>query len=283
MHFMDELANATPPPYLYHYTDGAGLLGILRNDALWASQIQYLNDGSEHRLGMLQTAAILRAPTFQVRADETQLVSALLRRIEMGTPARIFVASLSANGDSLSQWRGYCRGQAGYAIGFPGEQLRDRQKSVGLLAPVQYRKADQLRLIGEQLEHAFQLYRGEYDAGAVPAGEDRLLYTVRNAVMWLTEYAPLVKHESFSEEAEWRLFASWHPDLETHYRAGSNSLIPYIEVPLAGRLPNPNRQLDIRLGPNVYEEQQRLALSQFLLDSGIKASVRGSGIPYRDW
>jgi hypothetical protein len=36
-----------PPPRLYHYTTPAGLLGIIENNKLWATHINYLNDATE--------------------------------------------------------------------------------------------------------------------------------------------------------------------------------------------------------------------------------------------
>src|SRR5678816_1780308 len=35
------------PPRLYHYTTPAGLLGIVENNKLWATHINYLNDATE--------------------------------------------------------------------------------------------------------------------------------------------------------------------------------------------------------------------------------------------
>ncbi len=34
---------------LYHFTNQQGLLGIVENKEIWATQIQYLNDTSEYR------------------------------------------------------------------------------------------------------------------------------------------------------------------------------------------------------------------------------------------
>src|SRR5262245_50075307 len=35
------------PTVLYHYTDGAGLLGIVESQAIWASDVEFLNDAQE--------------------------------------------------------------------------------------------------------------------------------------------------------------------------------------------------------------------------------------------
>ena len=47
-HRLFERSREQPPPgTLYHYTDSNGLLGIIKNRALWATHFQYLNDSSE--------------------------------------------------------------------------------------------------------------------------------------------------------------------------------------------------------------------------------------------
>jgi len=43
----ESLADPRPPAKLYHYTSTEGLLGILRNRQLWASNVLYLNDATE--------------------------------------------------------------------------------------------------------------------------------------------------------------------------------------------------------------------------------------------
>jgi hypothetical protein len=37
---------------MYHYTTQAGLLGILRDNCIWATAAQYLNDSSEYAYGL---------------------------------------------------------------------------------------------------------------------------------------------------------------------------------------------------------------------------------------
>ena len=40
-------ANPNLPKTVYHYTDAAGLIGILKNRQIWATHVTYLNDASE--------------------------------------------------------------------------------------------------------------------------------------------------------------------------------------------------------------------------------------------
>ena len=38
-----------PPSILYHYTSQEGLLGIIKNREVWATDISYLNDTKEYK------------------------------------------------------------------------------------------------------------------------------------------------------------------------------------------------------------------------------------------
>src|ERR1700746_652095 len=48
-----------PPPIIYHYTNDAGLRGILESGKLWLTDIFNLNDPSELSHGFSQAASIL--------------------------------------------------------------------------------------------------------------------------------------------------------------------------------------------------------------------------------
>ena len=50
------------PNKLYHYTSIDGLLGIIRNKNIWASDIQYLNDKEE----FVRTIKLLRGKTLKI-------------------------------------------------------------------------------------------------------------------------------------------------------------------------------------------------------------------------
>jgi hypothetical protein len=54
-----------PPELVYHYTDAAGLLGIISSGTLWATDIEFLNDAQELTYARATVLDELRA-----RADE---------------------------------------------------------------------------------------------------------------------------------------------------------------------------------------------------------------------
>ena len=71
---------------LYHYTTSEGLLGILRDDKLWATDIFHLNDSSEFEYGRTQILFELskkigdRNPYVSGKGDVVHLIQKLLDR-----------------------------------------------------------------------------------------------------------------------------------------------------------------------------------------------------------
>ena len=115
----EELFSTPPNNTLYHYTSFNGLLGIVKEKALWASDIRYLNDAAE----MKHTSNLLR-DEISKQLESGQGNSKLLSQFSEWLSDRItnghmiFAASLTSNGNLLSQWRGYCPTGKGVSIGF---------------------------------------------------------------------------------------------------------------------------------------------------------------------
>ena len=116
---------------VYHYTSLPGLLGITKNDSIWATNILYLNDSSELHYAkelLREELAIFRdnnqefvlADTFEKSLGHFFLetfennINTLLPSQSIG----FFVCSFSEEGDLLSQWRGYSKSGAGFSLGF---------------------------------------------------------------------------------------------------------------------------------------------------------------------
>jgi hypothetical protein len=146
----DMSAHGVEPTTLYHYTNAAGLLGILKPSfssweddntnlvpqltkaaQLRASDVRYMNDSQELKFGARYFAPRLaQAATDESLPDDTRracegLAAFFLKADVFDWALRCFAACFCDNGDLLSQWRGYARGAGGggYAIGFNREAL----------------------------------------------------------------------------------------------------------------------------------------------------------------
>src|SRR5882757_5678072 len=102
------MASTTPDPLIWHYTGFEGLHGILKDKAMWASSLAYLNDAQEFKhtiavAGPLITTAFSGHPLFSAEPALD-----FVRRV-MTSVSKIYVSSFSTKRDDLSQWRAYGR------------------------------------------------------------------------------------------------------------------------------------------------------------------------------
>ena len=138
-----------PDNFLFHYTDGHGLLGILKDKAIWATDAMFLNDRNEllHFAPDLLDALLARIQELRASAQEKagvsietidtptlesaqfQLASSAQRTIErfkespLESRFHVHVACFCEGGDILSQWRGYASNK-GYAIAVKPQSLQ---------------------------------------------------------------------------------------------------------------------------------------------------------------
>jgi Protein of unknown function (DUF2971) len=229
---------------IWHYTDSAGLLGILRANTLWATDARFLNDAAEVRYGIdLVVRAIQNLDFGRQQNSTTAFLFGLLDpdmgplRGWLGESLRPFVTCFCSAGDLLSQWRTY-GGQdefGGYAIGFtpPGVLPAWAQTAPHPMTVrrVTY-KEDAQREICERLLVPLIAYLDE-------APDDRTHQDsfATELVNGIAEISTWCKHPAFSEENEWRLSYDRLPDpdpLPVLHRARRGLLVPYVELEVPG-------------------------------------------------
>jgi hypothetical protein len=119
------ILDCKPPNMLYHYTKRAGLLGIIGERRIYASHIRYLNDANElsHALRLMETT--MNRLINKAKGNQKQLYMQIRKQwlSTLHLNNHVYVTSLSADSDSLSQWRAYCGANNGYSIGFDMNSL----------------------------------------------------------------------------------------------------------------------------------------------------------------
>ncbi|MBW4781934.1 DUF2971 domain-containing protein [Rhodococcus fascians] len=297
-----------PTKTLWHYTNTAGLLGILGNvdkkpedgkprsgtykPVLHASAAQFLNDRRELILGLELIKDGLVALGVRGSFDHTPEAKAFLQEVARAIQQVIdqtypdFIhcstVSFSTKCDSLSQWRAYGQGTGGFAIGFkpelfPRNSTRERIGGLGL-QEVTY-VTDTLE--GRLLE-AFDWFiaNTQKDTRSVPPS----MIAVNNAVQTLALRAASVKHTGFSEEKEWRFVEPrfGHQDGETNdpdFKVGAAGLVPYRKV----RLPA-EAVVGLQVGPGPYQYENYLSARSMLDRYGYSvaaSNVKRSNTPFR--
>ncbi len=271
---------------MFHYTDQTGFLGLLRDKAMWASDLRYLNDSLEYSMGFDRIVAQLSASS---EAD-AQLRALLANVLQNVTPTRVFgvcVASFSLTEDDLSQWRAYGGGSGGLAVGFDPAPLARRILLTGsLIGAVRYSEQEHQRIV-EQLSAEIVQDARRVLGGDLPQPEfqDRCSLSVQLA-------SALMKHPKFYAEREWRMivWSALPPYVNAGVRPGRSMLVPYVAVRLdavaspdgvsfANGLP----LSDVWVGPTPHPELALRGVGMALQTFGESANPRESAVPFRNW
>jgi hypothetical protein len=100
--------NESPPDVLYHHTDQAGLLGIIKTVELWATKVQYMNDSTEFGRAIDLATVRLRARAQNKKAQgDVEVLNTIIDNLGDISHVNICSMSFCRNPDLLSQWRGY--------------------------------------------------------------------------------------------------------------------------------------------------------------------------------
>lgn len=292
----NEVLAQKPPATLYHYTTQRGLIGILASKALWASKMQYLNDASEFQHALDIGKEIITKRKKAPKSDsEAELLEKIEGALQIIYSVHLFVGSLSEAGDLLSQWRGYCPEGNGFSIGFNSEQLQNALKEQQFgLAPCVYEKLKQEQIIEELFDDALGftatssegIFSPQLNPGLAKFSErwgPQTSFFMREFL----QLGSLLKHDSFSEEREWRILCfvipHTHPDFRI--RPGKSMLIPYREVKMHSA--DGTLHIDeLIVGPTPHSILAKQSAHTLLSLNSIPTTmrtVRSSRIPYRAW
>ncbi len=290
-----EATKITAP--LYHYTDAAGLLGIVGNQHFRFTSYLHLNDPSELRYGIDVATEVLE----EIGTAEgivklfCGMVADLFKHQNLSDTFGFFVGSFSRARDDLGQWRSYGDNGRGFAIGlspdlFQIEDKPDRKPHENVfVAPVVYgsvgtrqRHHDAIRTAANILttardQHADILRDKTVGIPFLRAMADSLM---ASQLVWncLTS-----KHEAYNREQEVRLvilgtLETLQPHIDTRTRKGE--VVPFIRSAMP--LQKKGGIVEVVVGPSAppnAEDSVRTFLRSFDVDDHIP--VRRSTIPYR--
>lgn len=314
-----------PEKLLYHYTTQAGLLGILEKKQIWATHYRYLNDISEGKIisdalwgefisrlhasdsfwRELGIPRVSGTSSLKIAEDDMDIYDSGLSFLSQISQQDTFVTSFSAEGDLLSQWRGYTDSLEGYSIGFSKDHLEKVAKSFSghlsgdfacktdSLVKCIYSNFDEKEKIGADCEAAVSAYiqnakEIKLSYGGFGSLPGQLHQAARNHFYPFLLRTIATKDGSFHEEAEWRfIFNSSSPDFEEladiQFRTGRSMITPYLQVPLGTEL-YPFAIKKIIVGPCPHPEEAIKAIKMYLKKSGMDTNVvEKSKIPYRNW
>jgi len=286
---------------LFHYTSTKGLIGILEERCVWATDASFLNDSSEIRYAGRALQNHLESMIAELRLGNPAPGSIEAERLIRITDAKeanvkfneqedappplppyvkdgaTYVSCFSEQPDQLSQWRAY--GGRGYAVGFTREGLGNLEidgedepfKPAGQVAQVGYGQPA-IDDLCQKVANYFA--RPDFLSLPRPSG---LLDTVSFVLPALAR----VKHEAFKDELEWRVTVSRYargPAKKLYFREGVR-LVPYLKLRF-----DPSAVAWVFIGPGADIHDER-ALRGFLEANGYdldRAWVERSNAPFRD-
>jgi hypothetical protein len=308
------------PSTLWHYTSYDAFMNICTSKEIWATDYRFLNDREEfNHAKKIAQKLVDEVPQFSGASFPAQDMLRQGLNVALNTGSlredrlRIMVASFSENGDQLSQWRGYAGNSTGVSIGLDLRGLRPPLEigTTVAFAPCVYSDSDKRVLLKAIFEEYIKGLQTWWDSIVGAAMQQQLevapnrleliqklisdhgqelnqvLYRCQEDLTFdLLRLAPFLKDESFSEEKEWRLalpseivrMPIKHP---IKYRAGRNTLIPFVAYPLL--LKNQEGDIlcnDLILGPGSHSSAE-VGVNMFFQSRMMMIIARPSKIPYR--
>lgn len=280
-----KLYSDIPRERLYHYTTFNGLLGIVHTSTLWASDIRYMNDSAElkHTVDLIRIEIIDRIGAGHANPDLlNQFLDWVTHRITNGH--MLFASSFRANGNLLSQWRGYSRVGKGVSLGFNPESILECAKKQSFqIGKCIYDGDEQKRLIRQVIDSVEELATSHDETVGNPLNvtqENAYHHVFQEIESDLLRIAAILKHPSFEEEEEWRIVSPVITDFLKEpvlFREGTSMLVPYIEFSLTTDT-LPSLKLEhLFLGPTPNITISMNSLNMCLTKHGIHP---GKGISY---
>jgi hypothetical protein len=286
------------PPVLYHYTDAAGLLGMLNTRRLWATNSGFMNDPTE----MEYAARIVRETAqSQVGKYPTALFKRVMQNIELVLAAYApdqndeYLTCFCENGDLLSQWRGYGASGGGYALGFDSRQVgfryyQNREKPEPVLRKVLYDQKAQKGLVGRFIGLLLEWETLRSRKGRRNSDIDNSDDAWYSFNWFISECLNCFKDPAYSEEQEWRVIQygrnmAAEKFVQTQFRASRNRIIEYVELDFTrlsgqkkGQLPLKSIRYGPTLDPKVTERGLWLLCQRNGYGDSIK--IERSGVPF---
>lgn len=248
------------PKELYHYTSLDTLLGMINNQEIWMTHINFMNDKHEYRhaLHIINEMTLDSLDSYKIKDIETRF-----------DPFCSF--SFSEDPNLLSQWRGYCSKNIGICLGFDPKILFTNNLSYlyKCVYDNDLKKEILQKITNISIQNCFSSKSQE---------ETNSILKNNNS---LTKIAcATFKDKSFKEENEWRILDYANPET-LQFRVGANTLIPYIkkELNILDSL------LSIWIGPSSFQKETAYSLKCFLNTTCIEKSridniIKLSDIPF---
>jgi hypothetical protein len=250
---------------------------------VWATDVRFLNDNREFRVARDVAVERLKTRIGMSSEGDRACLQTFLAIAENNPPLTVFAFSLSAIGDLLSQWRGYCGDSPGFALGFTFAAVTRLAANEGfVVAPCVYDPAEQALIIDTLIDDLLEKHATDRRTGG-HSDPARAFYHA------LMELSPLFKDPGFSEEREWRVVSGLKgcgfTDSRFGWRPSRSGPRPYLALNIRGlEIPDAIWFDEVVISPTPHPDLTREVLITYFPNSGVgHGSIPASVIPYRSW
>ncbi|OZM56205.1 hypothetical protein CIB95_12320 [Lottiidibacillus patelloidae] len=225
---------------LFHYTNIDAIFSIFKQEKLWFSKSDFLNDPSEiHYIQDVLNEVCDQLQLSMGAKEFKREISKLFSR-EHPLPKDVYILSLTDNSDSLTLWSNYSE-FVGYNIGLNISSLISSLENQHISynhGKVVYDRKNQKRIIEQELK-IFYNYWSMIDSNQ-KLEQLQLLNALFNRMFI---YSIFFKKSPFYQEEEYRVALLFdnvatnnnsnnHHKFPVCFRTFNEVLIPYIEVPI---------------------------------------------------
>ncbi|AYN25661.1 DUF2971 domain-containing protein (plasmid) [Buttiauxella sp. 3AFRM03] len=246
---------------IYHYTDLNGLKGIIENDCFWATNFYFLNDAQELQHGMQCIVSSLEYLKDEFSGRSLKFIRDAMTKFELFEARHMYNISFCRDSDLLSQWRGYGAKQ-GVCLEFESEELFESlsfSECASISGEVIYTKPDSTPKAKSKITDFFR----REDIAKLIA--DDPFHEIIYSADFARKATPFFKHESFSEEKEFRIVIQPINRLNNvKVRVNDYGLIPYLEIKAKTKLPLKS----VKIGP---------CKDKWLMTEGIQFLLQSKG------
>lgn len=269
------------PPIIYHYTSAAGLLSILKDSKLWFTRWDSLNDASEN---LIVHDCINEA--LDKYTQEHQFVKYIKEinnnqrkfKKEGYIDSDLYLASFSANSDSLAMWNCYSKNSRsdGYSIGFDNPNLFSNYPVI--LSKVIYDKEEQMKVVRNVLDRLFRIYDSYIKNQDTSTDTYREVGEAFDFVF--EDIGIFFKHSAFEVEKEVRVSIRKsdvdEKSIVHKIRESGALLIPYLEIPFDKALVK-----SVTISPTLADRPVRPGLQALKSKLEMEFDIIQSKIPFR--
>lgn len=294
---------------IYHYTTGAGLLGMIKDYTkdepdvkLWASHYMYMNDPNEYTIGerlctdiinRIETALKIpdayRTNLFVNTTDYRNALKSYRKTLD-GQSICPYIVSLSREYDSLPMWNMYASNGNGIALGFNRLKLLGAQ-----ILPMDCYYVDSndpsnqeyISQLETEIKELYLELDREYPVHIIQEcindDDNTLLYNRLHSIHALicVSIGIRIKDIAYRLENEVRITTPHRPEApKILFRERNGIIIPYVEYPISFDCVE-----NIVVGPTADFIRVRESISILLDSKGIKWEddrIIKSKVPYRN-